>query len=115
MLPASDPVKYSRCLLTILLLSRLALPQALSSQPSRTAADATPQTSAALPGPPLASFKDISEKAGINFELVSGEKNVKKYIIETTGPGVAIFDYDNDDWPDIFFVNGTRLGNLPKG
>ena len=63
----------------------------------------------------IASFKDIAEKAGINFEIVSGEKNVKKYIIETTGTGVAIFDYDNDGWPDIFFVNGTILGKLPKG
>jgi len=30
----------------------------------------------------------------------------EKYIIETTGTGVAIFDYDNDGWPDIFVVNG---------
>jgi hypothetical protein len=65
--------------------------------------------------PSIASFKDIAEKAGINFEIVSGEKDSKKYIIETTGPGVAIFDYDNDGWPDIFFVNGTKLGTVLKG
>ena len=40
---------------------------------------------------------------------VFGGLETKKYIIETTGTGVAIFDYDNDGWPDIFFVNGTTL------
>ncbi len=35
-------------------------------------------------------------------------------IIETTGTGVAIFDYDNDGWPDIFIVNGTKLEGLPS-
>jgi hypothetical protein len=73
-----------------------------------------PEKTASTAVVPLAFFKDVAEKAGINFEIVTGEKNVKKYIIETTGTGVAIFDYDNDGWPDIFFVNGTRLGSLPK-
>ncbi len=40
---------------------------------------------------------------------VSGGVDRKKYIIETTGSGIAIFDYDNDGWPDIFVVNGTTL------
>ncbi len=40
----------------------------------------------------------------------------KKYIIETTGTGVAIFDADNDGWTDIFIVNGTKLdGEQAKG
>jgi hypothetical protein len=42
-----------------------------------------------------------------------GGKETKKYIIETTGTGVAIFDYDNDGWPDIFVVNGTTLDAIP--
>ena len=40
---------------------------------------------------------------------IFGGVDTKKYIIETTGTGVAIFDYDNDGWPDIFIVNGTKL------
>jgi hypothetical protein len=40
---------------------------------------------------------------------VFGGKTEKKYIIETTGTGVAIIDYDNDGYPDIFIVNGTTL------
>src|SRR5204863_447975 len=34
---------------------------------------------------------------------------------ETTGCGVAFYDYDNDGWLDIFLVNGTRLEGFPKG
>ncbi len=57
----------------------------------------------------LADFEDVSEKAGLNMMNVFGGVDTKKYIIETTGTGVAIFDYDNDGWPDIFIVNGTTL------
>src|SRR5438067_4175445 len=61
----------------------------------------------------VADFQDFAEKAGLNFEIVSGDKETKKYIIETTGTGVAILDYDNDGWPDIFIVNGTTLEVKP--
>jgi len=49
------------------------------------------------------------------MQEIFGGIETKKYIIETTGTGVAIFDYDNDGWPDIFLVNGTRLGSPPAG
>ena len=62
---------------------------------------------------PLAHFTDIAEKAGLTMMNVFGGVDTKKYIIETTGTGVAIFDYDNDGWPDIFLVNGTTLEGFP--
>ncbi|MGA9812961.1 MAG: CRTAC1 family protein [Terriglobales bacterium] len=65
--------------------------------------------------PPLANFVDTAEKAGLTMTQVFGGKETKKYIIETTGTGVAIFDYDNDGWPDIFLVNGTTLEGFPAG
>jgi hypothetical protein len=65
--------------------------------------------------PPLAHFTDIAEKAGLTMTDVFGGVDTKKYIIETTGTGVAIFDYDNDGWPDIFLVNGTTLEGFPAG
>ena len=40
---------------------------------------------------------------------MSGGDARKQYILETTGTGVAIFDYDNDDLPDMFIANGTTL------
>jgi len=61
---------------------------------------------------PLAHFTDIAQKAGLTFHEVFGGVDTKKYIIETTGTGVAIFDYDNDGWPDIFIVNGTTLNDV---
>src|SRR6202171_728223 len=64
---------------------------------------------------PIAHFTDIAQKAGLTTPVIFGGENTKKYIIETTGTGVAIFDYDNDDWPDIFVVNGTKLDGLPPG
>ena len=59
--------------------------------------------------PRVADFEDVAEKAGLTMTNVFGGVDTKKYIIETTGTGVAIFDYDNDGWPDIFIVNGTTL------
>jgi hypothetical protein len=67
------------------------------------------------PAAPVANFTDVAEKAGITMQEIFGGIETKKYIIETTGTGVAIFDYDNDGWPDIFLVNGTRLGAPPAG
>src|SRR5512143_2996328 len=58
---------------------------------------------------PLPHFEDVASKAGLTMTNTFGGLNTKTYIIETTGTGVAIFDYDNDGWPDIFFVNGTTL------
>jgi len=58
---------------------------------------------------PLAHFTDSAKKAGLTEPVVFGGVDTKKYILETTGTGVAIFDYDNDGWPDIFLVNGTSL------
>src|SRR5271166_6376914 len=73
------------------------------------------QTPSAAPKQPVANFVDIADKAGLTMKNVFGGVDTKKYIIETTGTGVAIFDYDNDGWPDIFFVNGTTLEGFPNG
>ena len=62
---------------------------------------------------PRAYFTDDAAKAGLTMKNVFGGVDTKKYIIETTGTGVAIFDYDNDGWPDIFIVNGTALDAKP--
>jgi hypothetical protein len=61
----------------------------------------------------IAYFVDEAAKAGLTEPNTFGGVDTKKYIIETTGTGVAIFDYDNDGWPDIFVVNGTTLEPTP--
>jgi enediyne biosynthesis protein E4 len=71
------------------------------------------QQSSSTAAKPMAYFTDEAQKAGLVMKNVFGGVDSKKYIIETTGTGVAIFDYDNDGWPDIFVVNGTTLEGLP--
>ncbi|MGH9754885.1 MAG: CRTAC1 family protein [Blastocatellia bacterium] len=60
-------------------------------------------------------FTNVAHKAGIGHRTIYGDERKNKYLLETTGCGVAWFDYDNDGWLDLFFVNGTRLGGFPKG
>ena len=64
--------------------------------------------------PPPAWFVDVASKAGILVRNVNGSVDSKRYIIEATGSGVAIIDYDRDGWPDIFLVNGTTLPGDPN-
>jgi enediyne biosynthesis protein E4 len=75
---------------------------------------AVAQQATAKPSAPIAQFLDMAEKSGLAMTNVFGGRDTKKYIIETTGTGVAVFDYDNDGWPDIFVVNGTTLEGLPQ-
>src|SRR5215469_10569869 len=74
-----------------------------------------PQAKGAAAIAPIANFTDEAEKAGLTAQNIFGGIDTKKYILETTGNGVAIFDYDNDGWPDIFLVNGTRTEGFPAG
>jgi hypothetical protein len=54
-------------------------------------------------------FEDLSEKTALkNFQCISGGKE-KNYLIETTACTVAVFDYDNDGKPDIYFLNGSTI------
>ncbi|MGA3225450.1 MAG: CRTAC1 family protein [Acidobacteriaceae bacterium] len=59
--------------------------------------------------PPPAWFVDVAAQAGLQMNNVNGELNTKRYIIETTGSGVAVLDYDRDGWPDVYLVNGDAL------
>jgi enediyne biosynthesis protein E4 len=61
------------------------------------------------------SFVDITQKLGVHFKQEASPTS-KKYLLETMGSGVALFDYDNDGRLDIFFANGARIDDpTPKG
>ena len=62
-----------------------------------------------------ASFVDVAQAAGLNAVTIYGGEHKNKYLLETTGCGVAFYDYDNDGWLDIFLVNGWRLEGFPAG
>ena len=60
-------------------------------------------------------FVDITAASGVHFQHVASHTS-KKYLPETMGAGVALFDYDNDGRLDIFLVNGAPLSDpTPKG
>ena len=57
-------------------------------------------------------FQDITKQAGLAaFHHVSGASE-KKTIIDSPGSGVALLDYDNDGWLDIYLLNGSTVGAL---
>jgi hypothetical protein len=57
--------------------------------------------------PVKVTFTDITAEAGITFKHVASPE--KKYIVESMGGGVALFDYDNDGDLDIFLVNSLTV------
>jgi enediyne biosynthesis protein E4 len=59
-------------------------------------------------------FEDIARQSGLSALNVYGGDSHKEFIIETTGNGAIIFDYDNDGWPDIFLPNGSTVEGFPK-
>ncbi len=87
----------------------LALPAPQENQPS-AAQDSTGGAG---------KFIDITASSGVRF-VARASHTAKKYLPETMGSGVALFDYDNDGRLDIFFVNGAPLsdptppGTIPK-
>src|SRR3954463_6776116 len=52
-------------------------------------------------------FVDIAAQSGLTIPNTFGGKVKKDYILESTGTGAAIFDYNGDGANDIFIANGT--------
>ena len=68
-------------------------------------------SSAVVAAPPVPiQLTDITERAGISFRHVASPD--KKYIVESMSGGVALFDYDNDGLPDIFFAGNMVSSRL---
>lgn len=64
------------------------------------------------PAPPI-QLTDIAKTAGVDFVL-ENSPTPDKYLIETMPGGIAVFDYDGDGRPDIFFTNGAAVPSLEK-
>ena len=80
------------------------LPKVAGRQQESAPAGASPQHNPSL-------FVDATAAKGLNFRYLSSHTS-KKYLVEPTGAGVALFDYDNDGRLDIFLVNGAPIACL---
>src|SRR5690242_6765407 len=58
-------------------------------------------------------FRNAAASAGVNF-TVQNSPTPEKHLIETMSGGIAVFDYDGDGLPDIFFTNGASVPSLEK-
>src|SRR6185295_467500 len=61
-------------------------------------------------GTPFVTLVDVTQQTGIDF-VHRNSPTTRKYLIETMGGGVALFDYDNDGWLDVLFTNGAPLAD----
>jgi hypothetical protein len=67
------------------------------------------------PAPAEEALTDVARSLGIDFRL-ENSPTTQKYLPETMGGGVAVFDYDNDGRLDIFFTNGAQIDDpMPEG
>ncbi len=96
--------RVSLCALLLLL--------AVPTSPLARAQAKPPEPAAPLvPG----NFVEVTEQAGVHF-LHQAPHTSRKYLIETMGSGVALFDCDGDGRLDLFLVNGAPYGDPePKG
>jgi hypothetical protein len=86
-----------------------------AQKPAVKNADDSSRKTIGTPANKPGKFVEITDQSGVNFRYISS-RGTRKYNLETMGPGVALFDYDNDGRLDIFVVNGAPLGDpTPKG
>jgi hypothetical protein len=68
---------------------------------------------AGVEAPPPIRFVEQASAAGLNFVLENNPTETK-HLIETMAGGLAVFDYDGDGRPDLFFTNGAEVPALRK-
>ena len=96
-------------------LARAQQPASTPPQPRTGRSYSSGAPDAKLPPPPPqapapVTFTDITAQTGITFKHAAAPTS-RKYLPETMGGGVALFDYDNDGRLDIYFTNGAALSD----
>ena len=66
---------------------------------------------AACDGRPAVTFTDVTQRAGIGFRYTFGDTTYEN-ILESSGSGVTVFDYDSDGDLDLYLLNGTYLEGI---
>lgn len=83
-------MKFVKCCLPVLFLS---IPIASFSQKQKV------------------TFTDVAAQSGIDFRYTIGDNSYKN-IIESSGSGITVFDYNNDHLMDLYLMNGTWLQGI---
>ena len=78
--------------------------------PPRPPSTIAPARAAAIQVPQLV---DITASTKVHFNHLSSPE--QKYIVESMSGGVAIFDFDNDGWPDLYFTNAPSVSMALAG
>ncbi len=68
---------------------------------------------AAQPGSNIR-FIEVAAQSGLTATNTFGGRDAKQSILESTGTGAAIFDFDGDGWNDVFIANGTMLDSTSQ-
>ena len=68
---------------------------------------------AAVPAPGPIAFEEIAGRSGLHF-VADNCPTPNKNLPETMLAGVALLDYDNDGYLDVYFVNGAAIPSLQK-
>ena len=107
--PRGEPTRPGR-------LGWMALVGIVAAVAATGAFDVSPAAQAPPPQAPLTfSFTNVARESGLTDVTVYGGTATNKYLLETTGTGVAVLDYDDDGWLDVFVVNGSVLEGFPNG
>src|SRR2546427_272161 len=107
------PMRYAP--VSLVTTSRL-MPVAVLTAVTCAPGTGAPAARSAASGQPFpVSLVDVAERAGLAMVFVCGNEEAKRYIVEANGSGVALVDFDNDGWLDVFLVNGSRLEGFDAG
>jgi hypothetical protein len=72
-----------------------------------------PLCAAAVPAAAPVVFEEVAAARGLRFANDPGRTD-RRHQPESMGGGVALFDYDNDGWLDVYVVNGAALPAIDK-
>ena len=65
--------------------------------------------------PPIPTFLEKGHEAHLDYIVVSGDPLEKRFLIESIGGGLAVIDYNNDGWMDLYITNGGTIETTRSG